>query len=325
MQDQEAALGQRQIPSGGRWRAEHRAGGSQRQRQVLPVQARDHGLTGGHEVAEQVPESVSPIRSVQKIAARAAGHGQDGPGLDGPPEHLGVRAHALGAPQRGRADHPGAGSEAGQQVGQHHRLHHALGVQRPQQVRARPAAPVAGRGVPGQDQRHRHAWLQARDHGGVVGVAEPVQRLAQRQPGHRVDLVTGRRPLARAESRRPVADLLEPTVGQVFHRTQPGAQHGAHAGLLLDLPDRGEQHVLTGLALALGQGPVVILGPVHEEYLNAVGGGTPEHPAGRQDRLPHRRGRKPASSAERPRRSRIRVSWMSRSGLPCSSRLCRVQ
>jgi hypothetical protein len=66
MQDQERALGQRRVGIRGRGRAEHRARGGQGQRQVLPVQADDHGLTGRHEVAEQVPESVSPVRLVQK-------------------------------------------------------------------------------------------------------------------------------------------------------------------------------------------------------------------------------------------------------------------
>jgi hypothetical protein len=122
-----------------------------------------------------------------------------------------------------------------------------------------------------------------------MGVAEPVQRLAQRQPGHRVDLVTGRGFVVGA--RGPVVDLLGPAVGEVFHRAQPGTEHGAHAGLLEDLPDRGEQHVLAGFALALGQGPVVVLGPVHEEHLGLVGpvsGGTPQHGARREDRFTHR-------------------------------------
>jgi len=66
VQDQEGALGQRPVEIRGRGRAEHRARGGQGQRQVLPVQAGDHGLVGRHEAAEQVPESVSPVRSAQK-------------------------------------------------------------------------------------------------------------------------------------------------------------------------------------------------------------------------------------------------------------------
>jgi hypothetical protein len=65
VQDKEAALGQRRVEIRGRC-AEYRARRGHGQRQVLPVQAGDHGLTGGHEVAEQVPESVGPVRSVQK-------------------------------------------------------------------------------------------------------------------------------------------------------------------------------------------------------------------------------------------------------------------
>jgi hypothetical protein len=66
VQDQEGALGQRQVEIRGRGRAEHRAHRGEGERQVLPVQASDHGLAGRHEVAEQVPESVSPVRSAQK-------------------------------------------------------------------------------------------------------------------------------------------------------------------------------------------------------------------------------------------------------------------
>jgi hypothetical protein len=131
VQDPEAALGQLRVQSRGRRRTERRARGGQGQRQVLPVQAGDHGLTGGHEVAEQVPESLSTVRSVQRRISGAAGHGQNGLGLDGPAEAPGVRTHALGAPEGGRADHPGARSEAGQQVGQQQSLPRALGVQRP--------------------------------------------------------------------------------------------------------------------------------------------------------------------------------------------------
>ena len=242
------------------------------------MQAGDHGPTGGHEFAEQVPESVSQVRSAQERIGIAAGHGQNGLRLDGPSEALGVRAHALGAPESRRADHPGARSETGQQVGQQQCVHRALSVQRPQQVLATPAVPMARRGVPDQDQRHRRARLHAPDHVGVVWVAEPVQRLGQRQPGHRVDLVTGRGLVGRAE-RGPVVHLLGPAVGEVFHRAQPGAEHGAHAGLLEYLTGRGQQDVLTGLALALGQRPVVVFGPVHQEHLDTVRSGAPQHGA----------------------------------------------
>jgi hypothetical protein len=327
VQDPEAALGQRQVRVRGRRRAEHRARGGQGQRHVLPVQAGDHGLADGHEVAEQVPESFSPVRSVRIKISGAAGHGQNGLSLDGPPEALGVGTHALGAPEGRRADHAGPRGEAGQQVGQQQRVHRALGVQRAQLVLAGPVVPVARRGVPDQDQRHRGARRpQARDHVGVMGVAEPVQRLRQRQPGHRIDLVAGRGFVVSAAC-GPVVDLLGPAVDEVFDRAQPGAEHGPHAGLLEDLPDRGEQHVLAGLALALGQRPVVVSGPVHEQHLGPVSGGTPQHGTGRQDGLAHRwrlighalrlrspAGRKPDSSAERARRSRTRVSWMSRKG-----------
>ena len=177
MQDPEGALGQLLVPSGGRRRAERRARGGQGHRQVLSVHAGDHGSADRHEVAEQVPEGVSLFRSGQRKVSLKAGHVQNGHGLDGSPEPRGVGPHALGAPQSGRADHAGIRREAGQQIGQQHRVPRTLGIQRSQQVLAGPVAFVARRDVPDQDQRHRGARSQARDHIGVVGIAEPVQRL----------------------------------------------------------------------------------------------------------------------------------------------------
>ena len=252
------------------------------------MQAGDHWLARDHEAVEQGPESISPVRSGRMRISGTAGQGQNGLSLDGPSEARGVVLHALGAPQGGRADHPGARGEAGQQVGQQHRVHRALGVQRARPVIAGPGVPMAGRGVPDQDQRHRGPRLQACDHVDVVRVGHPVQRLRQRQPAHRVDLVTGRGLVVRAES-GPVVDLLGPAVGEVFHRAQPGAEHGPYAGLLEHLPYRGEQHVLARLAFALGQRPVVVFGPVYEEHLDSVSGRAPGHGARREDYLAHRR------------------------------------
>ncbi|HTA10499.1 MAG TPA: hypothetical protein VK836_18400, partial [Streptosporangiaceae bacterium] len=67
--------------------------------------------------------------------------------------------------------------------------------------------------------------------------------------------------------RRPVADPLGMTPADVLHGRQPWAEHRPQAGLLPDFADRGEQDVLSWLALALGQRPVVVLGPVHQQDL----------------------------------------------------------
>jgi hypothetical protein len=65
------------------------------------VQADDHGPAGRHEVAEQVPESISPVRLGRKRLSGVAGHGQDGLSLDGPAEGRRVGTQALGTPPRG--------------------------------------------------------------------------------------------------------------------------------------------------------------------------------------------------------------------------------
>ena len=169
MQDPEAALGQRQVRFRGRRRAEHRARGGQGQRQVLAVQAGHHGLADRHEAAEQGPETISPVRSGRMRISGTAGHGQNGLSLDGSPEARGVGLQALGTPEGGRADHPGTRGEAGQQVGQRHGVHRALGVQRARLVIGGPVAPMTGRDVPDQDQWHRGTRPQARDHVGVMG------------------------------------------------------------------------------------------------------------------------------------------------------------
>jgi hypothetical protein len=181
------------------------------------------------------------------------------------------------------------GGEAGQQVGQQHRLRRALAVQRAQLVVAGPVVPVARRSVPDQDQWNRGTRLQARDHVGVTGIGNRVQRLPHRHPGHRIDLVAGRCFVVSA-ARGPVVDLLGPAVDEVFRRAQPRAEHGPHVGLLADLPNRGEQYVLAGLALAFGQRPVVVFGAMYEENLGPVSGRSPQHGARRDDGLAHRRG-----------------------------------
>jgi hypothetical protein len=82
--------------------------------------------------------------------------------------------------------------------------------------------------------------------------------------------MVGREPriLVTGAEHRPVVDPLAEGATGVFHRRQPGAEQRTHAGLLEDLPHRGEQDVLTRLALAFGKRPVVVLGPVHQQDLD---------------------------------------------------------
>ena len=269
--DPETTLGQRRIRGYRGRRAERRAHRGERIGKVLPVQAQGGRTAFRHQIGKQEPERVSQVRSGGKTSG-AAVPGQTGLSLDGPPEARRERADGLGAAQRGRADHPRGRREAGQQASQGLRVGRALRIERPRLVVAVPVRLTPRRGVPDQDQRYRLARHEGRNHRLVVRIGQLLAGLGQRHPGHRVDLVAGRGLVTGAE-RRPVADPLGMAPADVLHGRQPGAEHRPHAGLLPDLTDRGEQDVLTRLALALGQRPVVVLGPVHEQDLGTSGPG----------------------------------------------------
>src|SRR5205807_2005370 len=73
-------------------------------------------------------------------------------------------------------------------------------------------------------------------------------------------------------------------------RPERRAEHHALPGLLLDLPPRTEQDVLVRGQLALGQGPVVVPGTVHQQHLPGVAA-FPPHDTTRGDdrrRVVHR-------------------------------------
>ena len=289
MHDPEAALVQRRIGGHRIRRAERRAHRGECIGNVLPVQAQDRRTALRHQVGKQVPKRVSQLRSGGKTEI-AAVRGQPGLSLDDPPEGGRVRAHALSAAQRGRADHPRGGREAGQQSAQSLRVGHALRIQRTRFVIAGPVRLASRRGVPGQDQRHGLAGPESGDHRVVVGIGLLLARLGQRHPRQRVDLVAGRS-LVTGVERCPVADPLGLTPAEVLHGRQPGAEHRTYAALLPDLTDRGEQDVLTRLALALGQRPVVVLRPMHEQDLGPSGSlrrGPPDRGARREDGVSHR-------------------------------------
>ena len=137
VRDPEAALGQRRIRghAAGAPSAEHSCG--EHIGEVLPVQAQD-GRTASATRSESRRRSAS-ARSVREgKTGGAAVRDQAGLSLDGPPEPRRVRAHGLDAAQRGRADHPRGGREAGQQAGQRPRVGRPVRVERPRLVLAGP-------------------------------------------------------------------------------------------------------------------------------------------------------------------------------------------
>ena len=126
------------------------------------------------------------------------------------------------------------------------------------------------------------------DEPAVALVGEPLLRLAGLQPSKLVDLVVGLERDLRLDLHRPVAHdlgavLVVPVAGLAELRSQTAGQ----AGLLLDLPDRRFLERLARVELALGQGPVVVLGAVDQDHQAVLDG----HPARGLDLLAHRAGR----------------------------------
>ncbi len=106
-----------------------------------------------------------------------------------------------------------------------------------------------------------------------VDVAGPGQQLAgpiRLDPPNLVYLVVGAEP-AGLDLHGPVRDLLHlvPT-DRVPHLADPTLKPTAIAGLLLDLPQRGLLELLPGILLALGETPIVIGRPMHDQYFNAA-------------------------------------------------------
>jgi hypothetical protein len=117
----------------------------------------------------------------------------------------------------------------------------------------------------------------------VPGVVQQRLRLVQGDPRHLVDLVVG--PVAgdvvvAHHAAHPVVHQLGAPaagtlVGAVADRVHLGrecrAETDPQAGLLLDLTDRRDVLTLPGVELALGEGPVVVAGSVHEQHLGDAG------------------------------------------------------
>ena len=105
----------------------------------------------------------------------------------------------------------------------------------------------------------------------IALIAEARRRAARRQPGHLVDLAGGLEGRLRAGRRRdPVVDPLGHLAAEVLHWRQPAAECHLERGLLGYLADGGQQNVLAWLQLALGQTPVVVLGPVDKHHLGSA-------------------------------------------------------
>jgi hypothetical protein len=96
------------------------------------VQAQDGRTASRHQIGEQAVERVNQARSGKNGGAAVRGQGDLS--LDGPPEARRERAHGLSAAQRGRADHPCGGREAGQQAGQRPRVSRAPRIERPRLI-----------------------------------------------------------------------------------------------------------------------------------------------------------------------------------------------
>ena len=114
-------------------------------------------------------------------------------------------------------------------------------------------------------------------------VGQPASRLVDREPGDLVDL---RVRLVAADvavadgAADPVVHQLGADPDRVALAGQRHAEPDPDAGLLLDLAHRGRGRVLAAVELALGERPVVVPRPVHQQHR---GGGTQHHRPGRDD------------------------------------------
>jgi hypothetical protein len=101
-----------------------------------------------------------------------------------------------------------------------------------------------------------------------VLVVEQLLGLLDRDPAALVDLVAGREPVVGEHAHRPPADGLRAAlaVGVVL-RGELRAELAAQPGLLVDLAQRGVAVRLARGQLALGQRPVLVVGPVDDADL----------------------------------------------------------
>jgi hypothetical protein len=116
-------------------------------------------------------------------------------------------------------------------------------------------------------------------------VGQPAPRLVDGEPGDLVDL--GVRHVAADVTvphgaTDPVVHQLGADPDRVALAAQRHAEPDPDTGLLLDLAHRGRGRMLAAVELALGEGPVVVLRPVHQEHRSA---GAQDHRPGRDDLL----------------------------------------
>jgi hypothetical protein len=206
----------------------------------------------------------------------------------------GERQESLHAAHRGRADEPdaadlGAGSEAGEQVGEGLGLGPARVVKRADEVGALPAGLRVRLGVPQQDERGRvdRTHGEVREHAVVVGVADPADGAARGYPGDFVDLGVGHGAVVdRQHAGRPVVHSLGAAAHVVPDGDKAAAQGQPGAAFFEHLADGGDRQRLAGLRLALGQRPVIVFAAVHkQDFRLAAGARPPGDAAGRLDQL----------------------------------------
>jgi hypothetical protein len=143
--------------------------------------------------------------------------------------------------------------------------------QRTQPVVLAPRLAGAGVCVPDDDQGPRAPLGRERlvEGGLVERVGQPSLGLAEGHPGHLVDLVVDDVALdgvVAHDPAVPVGHRLHPVAVGVALGSERSAQPDPHARLLADLADRGHGRELTAVELALGEGPVAVPWPVHQQH-----------------------------------------------------------
>ena len=210
----------------------------------------------------------------------------------------GIRLHGGAAAHRRRADDPGhaVGAQHGGDAGG---LGPAHGVERALPVIALPLAAGGGLGVAHERERpgvelagplgpHEGEQLLT-----VAGVVEPDVGRAHVDPGDLVDLVQQLARAAGHDGRPVVHDLRRRGTGRiedgVLRQRERRAQPHDETGLLEGLAGGRDAGVLTGVELALGPRPVVVLRPVHEGDLQPTVAMAPRERAGGWDEGGHGR------------------------------------
>src|SRR5512133_1097373 len=105
----------------------------------------------------------------------------------------------------------------------------------------------------------------------IMGVGEPAERGAYRQPGHDIDLRIRRTAYRVQDNAAPVVDLLEAGVASfVSDRIQRHTEPDRHAGFLVYLPYRTYRHGLAGFDFPFGKRPIVIAPPMNDHDFGAA-------------------------------------------------------